>query len=83
MEHRRPRLSSRNANPTEATDPYKDSPHLQAILLGHWRNNPIQAQILDELSIVIGNVPDGNYGDAKLGIRPSITGLPRDRARFV
>src|SRR5467141_2711050 len=41
-----------------------ESPNLHPVFLRHRRDNTIQAQVLDKLSVVVGDVPDGNDRDA-------------------
>lgn len=37
------------------------SSHFQPILQRHGRNNAVHAQVLDQLPIVVGEMPDRNY----------------------
>lgn len=55
---------------SEATHPWirGTSPHLHPIFLRKRWNDTVQAQVLDELSIVIGDVPDGANGDTGFGV---------------
>jgi hypothetical protein len=54
-------------------DPGPEFTGLDSVLLRKRWNDPVQAQILDELSIVVGDVPDRNDGDTEFGIRSGIT----------
>ena len=48
------------------------SAYLEPVLLCGGRDDPVHAQILDDLPVVIGDVPHGNDGDPELGVRPGI-----------
>src|SRR6266481_7357001 len=49
------------------------SPNLHPVFLRHRWDDAIQAQILDKLSVVVGDVPDSNDRDAEFGVRPGVT----------
>src|SRR5579864_8464842 len=51
----------------------QSSPHFQPVFLSHRWDNAVQTQILDELSVVVGDVPHRNDGDPEFGVRSSIT----------
>src|ERR1700723_3248887 len=53
----------------------RKSAHLEAVFLRQRRDDAVQAQVLDELSIVVGDVPHGNHGDTEFGAWPGITAL--------
>ena len=46
--------------------------HLQAVLLRLWRHDPVHAEVLNKLTVVVCDVPDGNNGNAELGVRASV-----------
>jgi len=49
------------------------SSNLRPVFLRHRRDNTIQAQVLDKLSVVVGDMPDGNHRDAEFGVRSGVT----------
>ena len=49
-----------------------ESPNLHPVFLRHRWDDAIQAQILDKLSVMVGDVPDGNDRDAEFGCRLSL-----------
>jgi len=49
------------------------APHLHPVFLRHRWDDTVQAQVLDELSIMVGDVPHSNDGDTEFGVRPGIT----------
>jgi hypothetical protein len=44
------------------------SSNLHPVFLCERRNDAIQAQIFDELSVMVGDVPDGNDRDAEFSL---------------
>ncbi len=50
-----------------------ESSNLHPVFLRHRRDNTIQAQVLDKLSVVVGDVPDSNDRDAEFGVRSGVT----------
>jgi hypothetical protein len=55
-----------------------DSPNLYPIFLRHWGDNTIQAQVLDKLSVMVGDVRDGYHRDAEFGVRSGVTPFVAD-----
>src|ERR1700678_288346 len=53
--------------------PMRSSPNFQPVFLSHRRNDTVQAEVFDQLSVVVRDVPDGNDGDAEFSIRSGIT----------
>ena len=49
-----------------------ESPNLQPVFLCERWNDTVQAQVLDKLSVMVGNVPDRDDRDAQFGVRPGI-----------
>jgi hypothetical protein len=49
-----------------------ESPNLHPVFLCERWNDTVQAQVLDKLSVMVGDVPDGNHGDAEFGVRSGI-----------
>src|SRR5690348_14710659 len=49
-----------------------ESPNLHPIFLCERWNDTVQAQVLDKLSVMVGNVPDRDDRDAQFGVRPGI-----------
>src|SRR5207302_3903365 len=49
-----------------------ESPNLHPVFLRHRWDDAIQAQILDKLSVMVGDVPDGNHRDAEFGVRSGV-----------
>src|ERR1700727_2197182 len=70
------KASQRRTLPTErkvgAPSP-NESPNLHPVFLGERWNDAVQAQVLDQLSVVVGDVPDGNNSDAEFGVRSGVT----------
>src|SRR5690349_4814902 len=52
-----------------------NSAYLQPVFLRLGRDNPVHTQVLDQLSVMIGDVPDGDNRDTEFGIRPAVTTL--------
>src|SRR5207244_10493285 len=50
-----------------------ESPNLHPVFLRHQWDDAIQAQILDKLSVMVGDVPDGNHRDAEFVVRSGVT----------
>lgn len=57
------------------------SPNLHPIFLCERWNDTIQAQVLDKLSVMVGNVPDRDDRDAQFGVRPGIAAFMLARIR--
>src|SRR5438270_7472107 len=52
-----------------------DSTNLDPVFLGERWNDTVQAQVRDELSVMVGNVPDRNDRDPQFGARSGIAAL--------
>ena len=52
--------------------PPNESPNLHPVSLRHRWDDTVQSQVLDELSVMVGNVPDGNHRDAEFGVRSGV-----------
>jgi len=54
------------------TQPPDESPNLHSVFLGERWDDTVQAQVLDKLSVVVGDVPDRNDRDTQFGVRSGI-----------
>ena len=50
-----------------------ESPNLHPVFLREGWDDTVQAQVLDKLSVMVGDVPDGNDRDTQFGVRPGVT----------